>query len=142
MVTSAKGKQDFKNWHRYFSVTLFEFWYERNDDFFFSHKNYLQKQSFADVLSKNLFLKFLNIHKKTPEGLKTCNVIKKRLQNWCCSCDYWAIFKNTFFTAHLCWLLLYTESMSFQCLPLIYLTYLLCYAIKRQCTDFNKFVKV
>ena len=100
MVTSAKGKQDFKNWHRYFSLTLFEFWYERYDHLFFSRK-------------------------KTPEGLKTCNFIKKRLQNWCFSCDYWVIFKNTFFTAHLRWLVVYTEWMNLLCLIL-----------------FNKFVKV
>ena len=87
LVTSAKGKQDFKNWRRYFSLTLFEFWYERYDHLFFSRK-------------------------KTPEGLKTCNFIKKRLQNWCFSCDYWVIFKNTFFTAHLRWLVVYTEWMN------------------------------
>ena len=37
--------------------TLFEFWYERNDNLFFSHKNYLQKQPFADLLSRKLLLK-------------------------------------------------------------------------------------
>ena len=56
LVTSAKGKQDCQNWHRYFSLTLFEFWYKRYD-LFFPHKNYLQKQPLADVLSENLFLK-------------------------------------------------------------------------------------
>ena len=34
LVTSAKGKQDCKNWHRHFSLTLFEFWYEINEFFF------------------------------------------------------------------------------------------------------------
>ena len=63
MLTSAKGKQDRKNLHRYFSLTLFEFWYERNDNFF-SQKNYLQKQPVADVLSKNLFLKLSQYSQK------------------------------------------------------------------------------
>ena len=57
LVISAKGKQDCKNGHRYFSLTLFELWCERNVNLFFSQKNYLQKQPLADVLSKNLLLK-------------------------------------------------------------------------------------
>ena len=103
MVTSAKGKQECKNWHRYFSLTLFEFWYERNDNFFFSHENYLQKQPFADVLSKNLFLKISQYSQENTWRLED-------LQNWCFSCDYLAVFKD-FFTVHLGWLVLYTEWM-------------------------------
>ena len=113
MVTSATGKQDCKDWHSYFSLTLFEFWYERNDNLFFSQKTTFRSSRsqmfFQRILSQN----FLSIHKKTPEGLKICNFIKKRLQDWCFSCDCWAIFNNTFFTAHLRWLLVYTEWMNF-----------------------------
>ena len=54
------------------------------------------------------------------QRLKTCNFIKKRLQNWCSSCHYWEIFKNTFFTAHLRWLLLYTEWMNFLCVYFLF----------------------
>ena len=46
-------------------------------------------------------------------GLKTCNFIKKSPHHWCFSCDSLVNFTNTFFTAHLCWLLLYNEWMNF-----------------------------
>ena len=90
-------------------------WFERNDDFFFSHKNYLQKQPFT-VRFKKFVLKNLSLFtRKHLKPWRPATIIKKRLQNWCFSCDYWAIFKNTFFTAHFRWLLVYTEWMNFLC---------------------------
>ena len=44
LVISAKGKQDCQNWHRYFSFTLFEFWYKRYDNLFFPHKKKLYSE--------------------------------------------------------------------------------------------------
>ena len=118
LVTSANGKQDCKNWDRCFSLTLFEVWYERNENFFFSYKKLPSEAAVRICSSKKLFLKISQYLQKNTcvevsfnkvAGLKTCSFTKKRLQHWCFSCDYWAIFKNTFFTSHLCWLLLYTE---------------------------------
>ena len=86
-----------------FLLLCLNFWYERNDNFFFSHENYLQKQPFADVLSKNLFLKISQYSQENTWRLED-------LQNWCFSCDYLAVFKD-FFTVHLGWLVLYTEWM-------------------------------
>ena len=63
---------------------LLEAWYKRNENFLFSHINYLEKQPFADVLPKSYSEQFLNIHKKAPvlkslfnkvADLKTCNFI-------------------------------------------------------------------
>ena len=88
LITSANEKQDCKNWGRYFSLTPFEVWYEKIENFLFSHKNYLQKQPLVDVLK--VVLKNFSIF--TSENLcwslflinlQACNFVKKRLQRWC-----------------------------------------------------------
>ena len=64
------------------------------------------------VLSKNVFLKFRKIHKKThvPGSLfampQACNFIKKETLAQVFSCEFSEIFKSTFFIEHLWWLLL------------------------------------
>ena len=64
----------------------------------------VQKQPFTDV--PQVFLKFSNIHRKTPvleslfnkiADLKGCNFIKERLYYECFSVEYYEIFKNSFF---------------------------------------------
>ena len=105
LVTSAKEKQGN---------------FERNNYFFFSQKTTF-RSSRLQMFFQKIVLKTLNFHKKTPEGLTTCNFITKRLQNWCFFCDYWAIFKNVFFTAYLRWLLLYTEWMNFLCIYFLFI---------------------
>ena len=88
---SAKGKEDCKNWDRYFSLPLFEVCYERNENFLFLHKNFLRSRrsqrflqktvlkNFAIFTGKHLCWSFFNI----VAGVKTCSFIKKILQHRC-----------------------------------------------------------
>ena len=70
----------------------------------------VQKQPLEVFYNKNCFQKFRNIYRKTlvlgspfskVAGLKTCDFIKKRLQNRMFSGEYCEIFKNTYFKEHL-----------------------------------------
>ena len=67
-----------ENWDGYFSLTLFEVWYERNENFLFQHK--------------------------LPSGLKSCNFIKKRLQHRCFPVNIAKYLRTSFFTEHIRWL--------------------------------------
>ena len=64
-----------------------------------------------------MFLKFSNIHRKTPvlesllnkvAGLIGCSLIEKKLelQYRCFTVEYHEMFKNSFFIEHLWWLVL------------------------------------
>ena len=57
LVTSAKGKQDCKNWHRYFSLNLFEVWYERN----FFHKKLPSEAAIRRCSFKKFVLKTFSV---------------------------------------------------------------------------------
>ena len=48
------------------------------------------------VLWKNLFLKILQYSQEN-----TCNFIKKQTPGQVISCEYWKIFKSTYFEEHL-----------------------------------------
>ena len=71
-----------------------------------------QKQSSGAALYKRYSYKFRKIHRKTPVP-EACNVIKKETLAQVLSCEFCEIFKSTFFTEHLWWLLL--KSLSNKC---------------------------
>ena len=75
------------------------------------HNSHLQEQP-SEVLffKKGCSKKFCNIHRKTPmleslfnkvAGLQGCSFIKKRLQHRCFFCEYYKLFKNSYFEEHL-----------------------------------------
>ena len=55
-------------------------------------------------------IKFCKIHRKIPAPPQACNFIKEDLAQ-AFSCEFCEIFKNTFFTEHLWWLLLLFEAL-------------------------------
>ena len=52
------------------------------------------------------FTKFTGKHRCQSLFLLSCNFIKKETLTQVFSCKFCKIFKNTFFTEHLCWLIL------------------------------------
>ena len=52
-------------------------------------------KNFANFLGKHLCLKLFSIS-CSPEDLKVCNFIKKRLQQQALSCEISEVFKNNF----------------------------------------------
>ena len=70
---------------------------------------YQSVQRFTEVIAqrcsvKNVFLE--NFAKKRGSRLQTCNFIKGETLAEVFSCEFCKISQNTFFTEHLCWLLL------------------------------------
>ena len=75
-----------------------------------TYYSYCKKQPFADVLQNSCPKTFCNIHRKALVleslfnnfvGLKVSNFIKKETPAKVFSCEYWDIFKNSFFIEHL-----------------------------------------